>query len=111
MLANNQTCLSFESRPLRHGPDMLELWEWTIFPGEEFRSRGHPAGTLEILAVTEGVLALEVDDVHHLVAANHRAVSMADRPHAYRCHGKKRVRFTMVVQEPASTEVARLGTP
>jgi hypothetical protein len=91
----------------RAGPDMLELWEWTLFPGEEFQSKGHPKGTVELLSVTEGTLALEIDGVDHLIAASHRAVAMTDRPHVYRCHGKKRTRFAMVVHEPGQVESGR----
>lgn len=83
------------------GPDMLELWEWTLYPGEEFRSKGHPEGTVELLAVLEGALTLEVDGIEHLVTTHHRAVASTDRPHAYRCRGRRRTRFTMVVCEPA----------
>lgn len=88
------------------GPDMFEFWEWTLHPKEEFRSKGHPTGTMEILAVTEGTLALEVDGVDHLIALNHRAVSMMDRPHAYKCHGTKRTRFYMLVHEPHARKIA-----
>ena len=42
---------------------MLELWKWTVFPGEEFRSNEHPGSTVELLAVLEGVLALEIGGV------------------------------------------------
>lgn len=82
------------------GPDMLELWEWTICPGEKFESKGHPKGTVELLSVKEGTLLLEVDGVEHLVSAHHRAIASADRPHAYACRGEKRTRFLMVVHEP-----------
>jgi transcriptional regulator with XRE-family HTH domain len=86
------------------GPDMLELWEWTLFPGEKFQSKRHPKGTVELLSVTEGTLALEVDGTDHFIPARHRAIAMADRPHAYRCHGEKRTRFSMVVHEPGETD-------
>jgi transcriptional regulator with XRE-family HTH domain len=89
------------------GPDMLELWEWTLLPGEEFYSKGHPAGTMELLAVTEGILSIEVEGAIHLIAAEHRAVAMTDRPHTYRCHGKKRTRFQMAVHEPAQHPTRR----
>ena len=82
------------------GPGMLELWEWTMCPGEKFQSKGHPNGTVELLSVKEGTLLLEVDGVEHLVTAQHRAVAMTDRPHAYACHGVRRTRFLMVVHEP-----------
>jgi transcriptional regulator with XRE-family HTH domain len=82
------------------GPDMLELWEWTICPGEKFQSKGHPKGTVELLSVKEGTLLLQVDGVEHLVTTQHRAIATTDRPHAYACHGEKRTRFLMVVHEP-----------
>jgi transcriptional regulator with XRE-family HTH domain len=85
------------------GPDMLELWEWTLFPGETFQSKRHPKGTVELLSVKEGTLALEVDGIDYLVPAHHRAVAKTDRPHSYRCHGGKRTRFSMVVHDPGST--------
>jgi transcriptional regulator with XRE-family HTH domain len=89
------------------GPDMFELWEWTIHPKEEFRSKGHPTGTMEILAVTEGALALEVAGVDHLIALKHCAVSKTDRPHAYKCHGNKRTCFSMVVHESHAGKTAK----
>lgn len=89
------------------GPAMLELWEWTMYPGEEFRSKGHPENTVELLSVTEGTLALEVEGAGCLVATNHRAIAMTDRPHAYRCNGTKRTRFCMVVHEPAQSDPRR----
>lgn len=85
------------------GPGMLELREWTLFPGEKFRAKKHLNGTVELLSITEGTLALEVDGVDYLVPARHRAVAMTDRRHAYRCHGDKRTRFLMVIQEPGET--------
>ena len=44
------------------GPDMIELWQWEMQPGERFTSPGHPAGTFELLHVNEGVLTLTVDE-------------------------------------------------
>jgi len=85
------------------GPDMLELWKWTLFPGERFQSKGHPPRTIELLSVEEGILGLDVDGVDHVISTGHRAIAKTDKPHAYRCHGKKRTRFSMVVHEPAST--------
>jgi hypothetical protein len=79
---------------------MLELWDWTLFPGEKFQSKDHPKGTVELLSVMEGTLALEIGGIDWLIPACHRAVADTDHPHAYRCHGRKRTRFVMVVQEP-----------
>jgi hypothetical protein len=52
------------------GPDMLELWEWTLFPGEKFQAKRHPEGTVELLAVMEGTLALEIDGADHVIPAS-----------------------------------------
>jgi transcriptional regulator with XRE-family HTH domain len=83
------------------GPDMLELWDWHLMPGERFEARPHPAGTQELLSVTEGTLALEVDGRTHLLGAGTSAFARTDCAHAYVCHGKKSVRFSMVVYENA----------
>jgi transcriptional regulator with XRE-family HTH domain len=84
------------------GPDMLELWEWTLCPGETFQAKRHSRGTVELLAVKEGTLALQVDGTDYLIPAHHRAVAKTDRPHSYGCHGEKRTRFSMVVHEPGA---------
>lgn len=86
------------------GPDMLELWDWCMQPGERFESRPHPAGTQELLHVIEGTLALEVDGRTHLIGAGASAFARTDCAHAYLCHGKKKVRFSMVVYESAMKE-------
>jgi quercetin dioxygenase-like cupin family protein len=78
---------------------MLELWEWCLLPGERFESRPHPAETQELLHVIEGTLALEVDGGTHLIGAGASAVAQTDCAHAYACHGKKRLRFSLVVYE------------
>jgi transcriptional regulator with XRE-family HTH domain len=82
------------------GPEMLELWEWTLFPGETFQAKRHTSGTVELLFVTAGTLALEVDGISHLIPTNHRAIAKTDKSHSYRCHGARRTRFSMVVHEP-----------
>jgi transcriptional regulator with XRE-family HTH domain len=84
------------------GPDMLELWSWTLQPGERYEARPHSVGTLELMHVQQGSLALEVDGVANIVVAGASAFARTDRPHAYACSGRKRALFAMVVFEPAS---------
>jgi transcriptional regulator with XRE-family HTH domain len=84
------------------GPDMLELWSWTLQPGERFEARPHSVGTLELVHVQQGSLALEVDGVAHIVVAGASAFAHTDRPHAYACGGRKKAVFAMAVFEPAS---------
>jgi Ni,Fe-hydrogenase I small subunit len=54
---------------------MPELWEWTLSPGEKSQSKGHTKGTVELLSVKEGTLALELDGMDHLIPAHHGPVS------------------------------------
>ena len=85
------------------GPNMLELWRWTLQPGERYEARRHSVGTLELVHVQQGSLALELDGVAHVVAAGASAFARTDRPHAYACASRKRTLFELVVFEPAST--------
>jgi transcriptional regulator with XRE-family HTH domain len=81
------------------GPDMLELWSWTLRPGERYDALAHPEGTQELIHVEQGSLALAFGDVRYVIAAGGSAIAHTDRPHAYAAEGKRPVRFTMVVAE------------
>ncbi|QHM75258.1 HTH-type transcriptional regulator SinR [Mixta theicola] len=82
------------------GPDMVELWRWEMFPGEVFSSPGHPAGTVELLHVEEGVLALNTAACELMVAKGCSAVARTDNPHQYANRGDTPLVFTMTVAEP-----------
>ena len=43
------------------GPDMLEMWQWELKPGERFDASRHGRGTRELIHVTSGRLFLEVE--------------------------------------------------
>jgi transcriptional regulator with XRE-family HTH domain len=81
------------------GPDMLELWSWTLRPGERYDAPAHPAGTQELIHVEQGSLALAFGDVRYVIAAGGSAIAHTDRPHAYAAESRRPVRFTMVVAE------------
>lgn len=83
-----------------NGPDMFELWNWTLQPGDRYDARSHSAGTVELLHVHKGSLALEVDGAVQIVAAGASAIARTDRPHAYACSGRRAVLFSMAVWEP-----------
>lgn len=84
------------------GPDMLEMWQWELKPGERFEANGHGRGTRELIHVTGGKLFLEVDGQGTIIAAGATAVAQTDRPHGYANLGKSPVHFVMTVHEPAS---------
>jgi transcriptional regulator with XRE-family HTH domain len=88
------------------GPDMLELWEWELRPRERYDAIAHPSGTLELLHVTSGRLALIFGSTTYLVASQTAATAFTDRPHSYACVGSRPARFTMVVMEWHPTQTA-----
>lgn len=81
-------------------PDMLELWDWTLGPGDSYASDAHRPGTYELLHVLSGQLTLTVGQVVHQLRAGQAASMIADAPHSYRNEGRRPVRFTMTVLEP-----------
>lgn len=82
------------------GPDMLEIWEWVIMPGERVDASVHAAGTRELIHVTEGSLVMMIDGQDSIITAGSTAIAITDRPHAYHNSGRVPVHFTMVVHEP-----------
>ncbi|MBZ0261800.1 MAG: helix-turn-helix domain-containing protein [Hyphomicrobiales bacterium] len=84
------------------GPDMLEMWQWELKPGERFEASRHGRGTRELIHVTSGKLFLEVEGQGTIIAAGATAVAKTDRPHSYANLSKSPVHFVMTVHEPAS---------
>jgi transcriptional regulator with XRE-family HTH domain len=82
-----------------HGP--LELWSWTLAPGDRRASEPHRPGSLELLTVQTGTVALEVGDHHVDIPTGDSAWFDATRPHAYTNPGATAATFTLVVLEPA----------
>ena len=81
------------------GPDMLELWQWVMHPGEAFTSPGHPVDTCELLFVNRGQLTLRVDGRSYVIDEGCSAVAKTDRPHAYINDTRDAIEFTMTVYE------------
>ncbi|PJR10748.1 helix-turn-helix domain-containing protein [Sinorhizobium meliloti] len=82
-----------------NGPDEIELWRWTLFPGEIFESPGHSPGTLELLNVETGELTLKFADSEHLVQAGSSVLARTEDKHAYMNCGNDELRFVMAVAE------------
>jgi transcriptional regulator with XRE-family HTH domain len=81
-------------------PDVVELWDWTMEPGETFDGGPHPAGSYEILSVLKGELAVTVgDDEHHLDVGD-SILFDADGVHRYANPGRRANRYVMTVLEP-----------
>ncbi|MFE4857433.1 helix-turn-helix domain-containing protein [Streptomyces sp. NPDC056670] len=81
-------------------PGPLEMWHWHLMPGDGSNSDPHPAGTVELLHVTEGTLTLAVDGVDYAVPAGHSASFEANAAHTYRNAGSEPVSMTMAISVP-----------
>jgi transcriptional regulator with XRE-family HTH domain len=86
----------------------LELWSWTLQPGESHVSDAHHRGALELVKVRKGTLALEVGGESARVKPGHSAWFDASRRHAYRNTTATPVTFTLVVFDPAATHTTEL---
>jgi transcriptional regulator with XRE-family HTH domain len=80
----------------------LELWSWTLEPGESHVSEAHHADALELVKVRRGTLVLEAGDESVQVKAGQSAWFDASRQHAYRNVTTTPVTFTLVVFDPTT---------
>ena len=80
--------------------DHLELWHWTLAPGDKHDSDAHARGTREMMHVLSGEMILTVDGSDHVVRAGGAALFRADHDHAYRNDGVRPVELVMVVLQP-----------
>jgi transcriptional regulator with XRE-family HTH domain len=81
-------------------PDMLELWDWTMQPGDEYESEAHRPGTRELLHVIAGRLRLTINEDNRELGEGEAASFDAGVPHRYANEGKVPLRFMMTVLEP-----------
>lgn len=82
-------------------PDVVELWDWMLGPGERHASDAHAGGTRELLHVLQGTVVVEV--AKQLVTLNTGdALSFpGDVPHAYANPDSSSAGFSLSVFEPA----------
>ncbi|MFG1870846.1 helix-turn-helix domain-containing protein [Micromonospora arborensis] len=82
-------------------PDLVELWDWRLAPGETHRSLDHPRGTREVLHVLAGTVIVRVDGQDHPVHVGETIEIHADREHGYRNGSDEPARLMMVVVTPS----------
>jgi transcriptional regulator with XRE-family HTH domain len=85
-------------------PDVTELWDWRLGPGDAYRGEAHRAGTRELLLVLSGTVDLVVGDSEHRCKPGDSASFDGAVAHIYRNASAARpARFSLVVFEPALT--------
>lgn len=90
-------------------PDVVELWDWTLAPGDEHTSETHSEGTRELLQVHDGELTMTVDGQISQLASGDAMTFASDVPHSYANHGVTPTVFTLSVFEPGVIPGHRRG--
>lgn len=81
-------------------PDVLELWDWTLSPGDQHSSEAHTPGTKELVQVREGRIAIEVADQSVTLDAGDAVSFPGDVAHSYINPHQTAARFSLAVFEP-----------
>jgi transcriptional regulator with XRE-family HTH domain len=82
-------------------PNVVELWDWTLGPGDEHVSDPHRRGTRELLLVLQGRVVLRAGDREEVLAAGDSASFHGDVVHSYSNPSHSRsTRFALTVLEP-----------
>lgn len=84
------------------GFDPLELWHWSLAPGDVRSSDAHLPNAREAFLVTAGAVTLTVGSGDPVVVKRGQsALFRSDEPHAYRNDGKSLATFVLAVHEPS----------
>lgn len=83
-------------------PDVVELWDWTLHPGEKHRTEAHSAGTRELLLVLAGRIDLHVGDRTDQLETGDSATFAGDVAHGYAAPADAAIpaRFALTVFQP-----------
>ncbi|CAM3025452.1 helix-turn-helix domain-containing protein [Actinomyces slackii] len=92
-------------------PNVVELWDWTLAPGEEHRSEPHSAGTRELLHVQDGVVTMAVGEDRFELARGDALTFDGDLAHAYMNTTDEPARFSLTVYEPGVGAAHRTEIP
>lgn len=86
-------------------PDVVELWDWTLGPGDRHASGAHTPGTRELLHVLDGAVVVEVAEQEVELHTGDALSFPGDMVHAYVNPAASPARFSLAVFEPS------VGTP
>ncbi len=83
------------------GRGPLELWSWTLAPGDRRASDAHHAESMETIHVQRGTIEVELGGEVVRLGRGASALFSADQPHAYRNPTKRPAEFMLSVFDPA----------
>ena len=81
-------------------PDVVELWDWTLGPGDQHVSEAHTPGTRELVHVQQGTIQLTVAGEAVTLQLGDAVSFQGDMPHEYANPGSEPARFSLAVFEP-----------
>jgi transcriptional regulator with XRE-family HTH domain len=81
-------------------PDVVELWDWALAPGDRHASEAHTPGTRELLQVHQGTITLEVGGQSVTLGAGDAVTFPGDAAHSYANPGARQARFSLAVFQP-----------
>jgi transcriptional regulator with XRE-family HTH domain len=92
-------------------PDVMELWDWTLGPGDERVSETHATGTRELLHVHQGQVTIDVDGQKITLDVGDAVSFHGDVPHSYANLTRRPARFSLAVFEPGVGHELRKQAP
>jgi transcriptional regulator with XRE-family HTH domain len=81
-------------------PDVVELWDWTLAPGDSHVSDAHSSGTKELVQVQQGTVSIRVADQTVTLDVGDAVALPGDVGHGYSNPGTELARFSLAVFEP-----------
>jgi transcriptional regulator with XRE-family HTH domain len=81
-------------------PDVVELWDWTLEPGDRHESEAHTPGTKELVQVQQGQVSITVGDQEIVLKTGDAIGFPGDVAHSYYNHARKPARISLAVFEP-----------
>lgn len=90
-------------------PDVLELWDWSLGPGDHHVSEAHMKGTKELVQVQQGAVMVEAATHTVTLEAGDAVAFPGDVAHSYANPGTQPARFSVAVFEPGVGSGSRAG--
>lgn len=81
-------------------PDVVELWDWTLAPGDRHATEAHSHGTRELVHVLQGRITVQVGERQVALATGDAASFPGDVAHCYANPNARPARFSLAVFEP-----------
>lgn len=81
-------------------PDVVELWDWTLAPGDRHASDAHSAGTKELIQVRDGTVTVDVAGESVVLEPGDAVAFPGTVAHSYANPGPAAARFSLAVFQP-----------